>query len=853
MSAITSLVSSISGYIPAAVKDAAGLSPQISEAVRHITWLCVERVFWPPQETLRFVLVLGYTDGFQIWDLQDPAAAREVVSKQDKAVVQARLLSVPLAPCSGAEGAQQPLGISAAPLMAYLHKGSPALVRLFSLKAHDDVHLIRLTEPARSLQSSRRFFAVGFAKQVELYDALHFQALFSVPCNASAGCFALGHRWLAYNLPPQQPAAMASGLSAGVLLAGGPRQLPSMMKDGLQYLGQVGQRTLDNVLMPQGVADQAPSSGALRGGIVAVRDVASRSVIAQFEDHTEPLEAMAWDPSGLQLVTCAALGHRILVHRALLGTEHALMMHDPAKGGLELGSVVFQHLYTLSRGYTPAVISDIAVSDDGQLVAVSSAKGTTHVFRLPPLHSAALGHHVMETGAVRLTPTQPCASAMSGELGIGLSLGAGSAARPVNLSVCCRVRLGSVLLQEGLMPQCGFLTPALSSSSGRAVSSQPRDACPRMYVATRSGTLALYSLSPGSSSSSTSPGSSFAGQESGGVVAGSAASGPGGSSGPESAQEWQAVLTKEVHTCRPFRHFTERRFSPWDLGSAPTPGGRPSSPPRGAMSGENCQRASRPRLGSQASPRLGSQASPVLGPRASPILGPRSPPLGPRSASPAPSALPGGLLFSEELPSAVATASSSTEPSKWLSSVEMATHVPMEVPIWICPQLSFHAYPAGLPRAELNAMLREGRPIPGRRKIPVSRPERPGDGVRYGGGTPSADAEEQLSRLFDGALGAAVDDARWLPSGRGSARSQAAGSIRTDESVAVTARDGGQPSAVSGTESQRSASLAVAPAWGSIANAHLASGTTAAADMSLLQMDGVGGGLEEVEEDWLKA
>merc|ERR1719171_1758544 len=121
---------------------------------------------------------------------------------------------------------------------------------------------------------------------------------------------------------------------------------------------------------------------------------------------------MVWDPSGLQLVTCAALGHRVLVHRVLVGAQHALVMKDSVEGGFALGGVVFQHLYTLSRGYTPAIISDITVSDDGQQVAVSSAKGTTHVFRLPPLHSALLQSRLCETGAVRMAPsTVPRASA----------------------------------------------------------------------------------------------------------------------------------------------------------------------------------------------------------------------------------------------------------------------------------------------------------------------------------------------------------------------------------------------------------------------------------------------------------
>lgn len=826
MSAITSLVSSISGYIPAVVKDAAGLNPQISEAVRHITWLSVERVFWPPRDTLRLMLVLGYTDGFQIWDLQDPSAAREVVSKQDKAVVQARLLPFPISSDaeqgSGGAGAPgmtsgtdagQPLGTSAAPLMAYLHKGSPSLVRLFSLKLHDDVHLLRLTEPAKSLQASRRFFAVGFAKQVELYDALHFQALFSVHCNAAAGpTFALGHRWLAYNLPPQQQTGPAVGLTSGLR----PRQLPLMMNDGLQYLGQVGQRTLDHMLMPpQGGADAGASAGALRGGVVAVRDAVSRNVISQFEDHNEPVEAMAWDPSGLQLVTCAALGHRILVHRAMLGSEHALMMHEPTKGGMELGSVVFQHLYTLSRGYTPAVISDIAVSDDGQLVAVSSSKGTTHVFRLPPLHSGALGHQLLETGAVRLNPSQACSE--PGELG-GLNL-AGIPARAMNLSVCCRVRLGSVLLQEGLMPQCSFLSLAQPTAPARAGTSAQHDICPRMYVATRTGTLALYSLSPGGPAHS----SSHSGQS--GSSAGSAQASSAGDSA------WQAGLTTEVHFCRAFRHFTERRLSPRDF-ETDAYTSRPLSPRLGPTDSSG-HRAS-PRLQSwHASPGM-RPSSPPLGLRAghaSPGLRPSSPPLGPRAGSPGPLAplgMPG-------LASDVEQSQTSTGPSKWLAFAETATHVPVEVPIWMCPQLSFHAYPSSTPRSELKVMLRQGGLAPGRKRISISRPGRPGDTVRYDGGASSSDAEERLSRLFGGALGTAMDEGPLPTAERDACKKLTAASASSSKTF---------------PEPRPNATVTVADAWGQLAYSSAAPATIQA---NLQPMDGTGACLEEVEDDWLKA
>eukprot|EP00439_Symbiodinium_sp_Y106_P013899 s550_g1.t9 len=576
---VASLVSSISGYLPAGVRDAAGLSPQISEAVRHITWLSLERALWPPEirgvpgqltvstavaETPRQLLVVGYTDGFQLWDLQDPTAAKELVSKYDKAVLQARLLPLPLLPASEqTEPGESFLGVSAAPLMAYLHKGSPALVRLFSLRSHDDVHLLRLTEPARSLQAGRRFFAVGFAKQVELYDALQFHALFSVQCHGAAGpTFALSHRWLAYNLPPHVMVSTGSSYAGPQPGLPGKPRLPAVVKDGLEYLGQVGQRTLDQVLMPPTTAPESAASqgsASLRSGSVAVRDVETQTVISQFEDHAEAVECMVWDPSGLQLVTCAALGHRILVHRAVLGKGHALTL-DSGKDGPQLGSLTFQHVFTLSRGLTPAVISNIAISDDSQFVAVSSAKGTTHVFRLPSFHSHR--HQLLETGAV----------VVPGMAGVDTG--------PVNLSVCTRVRLGSVLLQEGLMPHSSFFLPRV----GRGVSSGPT--FPWIYVATRAGSLTVYSLhlTPSSfANTSTDPGS------------GETSDGPG-------SEEWSTCLQRETRICRPLRHFNERRLSARDGETTSARSGPPRSSGSGAASAASPRQRGSPRHGADLSP-----------------------------------------------------------------------------------------------------------------------------------------------------------------------------------------------------------------------------------------------------------
>lgn len=850
MNALVAGVSYISELLPATVKDAAGLSPQISQDVRHITWLSVERVFWLPSDSVRLLLVVGYSDGFQIWDLQDHANAREILSKQDKPVTTIRLLPVPFG-YHGApsEGAPAPLGVAHAPLVAYLHRGAPALVRLFSVAAHDDVHLLRLTEPAKCLQASRRYFAVGLSKHVDLYDAVHFQQLFSVQCGAaSCPTFALGHRWLAYNLPPQQlyassgPAAL---LGVGV---GGARQLPAVMRDGLQYLGNVGQKTLDSVLMPPpDDCDQQQSQNMARCGIVAVRDVFSRTVIAQFEDHVEPIDTMAWDPSGLQLVTCAAQGHQILVHRALLGAEHALLTHD-AEEGVTLGSVVFQHLFTLSRGYTPAVISDLAVSDDGQFVAVSSAKGTTHIFRLPPVHSAALGRHLPETGAVRLMPAQPCASSQPNGLSIGLSLGGEGGSRAMHISASTRVKLGSALLREGLTPKCGFLAQ-LPGAAGRSSVPHAREPYLRMYIATRAGTLFAYALQPPAQLGPATLG--------GGSAAGNAAA--SGSQGGEGA-EWQAVLSRESHVCRPLRHFAERRLSPREIlsaqkrGAAAAAASHQRSPsPEAArskclalgpgMASPICSpwaspvlapRAS-PLLGTRASPLLGPRASPWLGPRASPLLGPRASPfLGSRAASPGPGVQAASPGPGEAVGAAGAAAAEDVQ--RWLSQVETSTHVPLEVPLWLCPQLSFHTYPDSVPAHELNEALRIGAaPVEAhcRRRVVVRRPDRPGDRVRYDG--VSRPGEERLSELFGGALEAAV------------------GSGSLDAVTSSEALQGFVSAPLGYAAGRALPAVALAPAWGSIAEQlQFVEDDDAADGCNLAQVDGVGAGLEFVEEDWLQ-
>lgn len=107
-----------------------------------------------------------------------------------------------------------------------------------------------------------------------------------------------------------------------------------------------------------------------------VRDVVNRQLVAHFRAHTSPLLALQFDPSGTLLVTASLHGHNVHIF-------HICPWHGtgaPREGSARpLASAV--HLYRLARGVTPAVIRDISFSTDGAWLGVSSARGTTHLFR----------------------------------------------------------------------------------------------------------------------------------------------------------------------------------------------------------------------------------------------------------------------------------------------------------------------------------------------------------------------------------------------------------------------------------------------------------------------------------------
>lgn len=168
------------------------------------------------------------------------------------------------------------------------------------------------------------------------------------------------------------------------------------------------------------------------------------------------------------------------------------------------------------------------------------------------------------------------------------------------------------------------------------------------------------------------------------------------------------------------------------------------------------------------------------------------------------------------------------ESSKWLSHVELKTRVPPKVPIWIRPQFTFHTYCSDTPSSELNTTVRGGRPVHGRRRIVINRPEK----VEGADEENAADDFSPLGMYTSGFRTTTVGAEVFVTA-------DVAGAPNIGDPLSEA---GGLPQGV------KAPTVCVAPAWGALGEQHLEGDGK---DCSLEGIDGVGG-IEVVDEEWLK-
>ncbi|KAL2327965.1 hypothetical protein Fmac_021392 [Flemingia macrophylla] len=511
-------------------------------------------------EVIRKVLLLGYSSGFQVWDVDDANNVRDLVSRHDGPVSFMQMVPSPilskrledkfadrrplLVVCTDdslAGGSKiQDGSVTTCNGCILNHHDQvngnyvPTTVQFYSMRSQSYAHVLKFRSVVYSVRCSSRIVAISQATQVyfllSIFSSCKFVFVFlnvndifilQMHCFSATtlereytlltnsiitgwlgsggigfGPLAVGPRWLAYSGSPSATAtsgrvspqhltpsaSFPSFSSNGRLVAHYAKESSKHLAAGIVTLGDMGYKKLssycselrpDNSGSIQSVNSSPKGNGIINGystdidniGMVIVRDIVSKYVIAQFRAHKSPISALCFDPSGTILVTASVQGHTINVFKIMPGYERVSASDaDPS----------YVHLYRLQRGFTNAVIQDISFSVDSRWIMISSSRGTSHLFAINPQggpvnilsYDSSLtenngGLGFMSNQTVRWPPSLEICKQQS------LCV----AGPPITLSVVSRIRNGSNGWRSTVTSAATAATSRMSSLSGAIASS----------------------------------------------------------------------------------------------------------------------------------------------------------------------------------------------------------------------------------------------------------------------------------------------------------------------------------------------------------------------------------------------
>ncbi|KMQ96061.1 breast carcinoma-amplified sequence 3 [Lasius niger] len=338
------------------------------------------------------LLVLGYTVGVQVWLIAATGEATEVLSWRQGVIRTLRILPNPKTDDEHVDEFE-----AKRPMVAVCSEPDSTLpgpkfcdVNFISLKTGEPVHSVGFKNPVCDVLANKRSVVVTLLEKIAVFDARTLQNNITITtCYASPGPnpnpVALGTRWLAYSEKRLIPARRSSGgcegegvqsYTATVLYAA------KSLGKGLRGLGEtVASSLTGNSVSPMTVNNAG--NDVTQPGVVTILDLQiardekelddanAEAVIAHFTAHSDAIVAMTFDLTGALLMTADKRGHDFHVFRI-----------QPHPGGPTLAAV--HHLYILHRGDTTAKVQDMIFSSDARWAAVSTVRGTTHVFPVAP-------------------------------------------------------------------------------------------------------------------------------------------------------------------------------------------------------------------------------------------------------------------------------------------------------------------------------------------------------------------------------------------------------------------------------------------------------------------------------------
>ncbi|OPJ78485.1 breast carcinoma-amplified sequence 3 [Patagioenas fasciata monilis] len=309
------------------------------------------------------LLMIGYSDGMQVWSIPISGEAQELFSVRHGPVRAARILPAP---------------------------------QISAQKCDNFAEKRPLLGVCKSIGSSG-ILVVVLQEKIAAFDSCTFTKKFFVtscyPCpGPNMNPIALGSRWLAYAENKLIRCHQSRGGACGDNIQSYTATVISAaktIKTGLTMVGKVVTQltgtlpsgaTEEEILahsnvrrspLVPGIVTIIDTETVAEGQVLVSEDSDSDGIVAHFPAHEKPICCMAFNPSGMLLVTTDTLGHDFHVFQIL---THPWSSSQSA----------VHHLYTLHRGETEAKVQDISFSHDCRWVVVSTLRGTSHVFPINP-------------------------------------------------------------------------------------------------------------------------------------------------------------------------------------------------------------------------------------------------------------------------------------------------------------------------------------------------------------------------------------------------------------------------------------------------------------------------------------
>ncbi|UJR15909.1 hypothetical protein I4U23_002830 [Adineta vaga] len=379
------------------------------EPIEWIRFLSNAHEWHPSIRVDTLVLLIAYKSGLALWTIETNGIANELFSIREHNLTSVCLLV--------SSSSQDDPYLSQRPLFAFAKSAGPPSIHIRSLKNDQQaLKIINLpgigtqSEPLW-IESNKSVLICATHTFIIGYDSLKFDEKFSISTCYSSVPYTLSTRWLAFVdyrlcMIHQSSGDINGTISeqhasyTGAMLNAAKSLSKSVVKIGESVLGYgnnnvqvnntIGNEKTSNQQQSISTNSNTNSTRHRHGsgkdepqpGIVTIIDTVKlfgssmhderqNWIIAHFQAHTEPIGHLQFNPSGHLLVTCDSSGHYFNVLEIQASPYRCTRTY-------------IKHLYTLFRGDTDCRVSHMTFTTDSRWLAVSTKRGTTHLFGINP-------------------------------------------------------------------------------------------------------------------------------------------------------------------------------------------------------------------------------------------------------------------------------------------------------------------------------------------------------------------------------------------------------------------------------------------------------------------------------------